>query len=1852
MYKDEDYTLLKEGYSFPMHDRICTCNGIFKRDIIEPRARDREPISHSQPAPIEGSWMPDTAMFHLENGKAAARNKWRKQRGHISSHVKAPRKSTRKSDKQIITWKRNVKVKPQSGSDEVISKADTVKLVIAGFSRIYSMYHASSLFHFLTIVLDMLREFIPESTCAWLRESFEELLENKSFTLEEFSEYCMSSLKNWQSFTTHTLFPIFSELMNVVAIAILTPSELLPKLLHIRADLFRYVGSYRSHAADILDWMVKTFTSLVSTLKIYSETSSITEALCLKTTDQVMADIYNNCATHYPGAKNGNLDGTITNFGAICTEAVSKLESMRYSLHSSDIRVCQNYIARIQQLDLDISSRNSGECFRVQPFAFTLTGGTGVGKSNLSTPLIQHVLKCNGFPIEDRNIAAINLRLKFWDNVTNSTLGYKFDDPDFLLEAKNTVDYLTPLGRVLNNEQFVLDKAEIPEKGRVFCNCKAANLTSNDSEYGVYNLAKEPAAIFRRFQSHISISVKPDFCKKLEDGIRSSEMDSKLVAAKFPDEVYPDVFNITVYQVIVKGADASKYKSDLATSTTNHIADQYCFAPVEWEGKLLVDIGIRTLLRYLTASSKAWFHLQNALVARKKEQAKQEYACDVCMDPLGCSCGMAVPDGQKPGTYNPPSHDVPILDIPWDPIIYGRIPEKTKPGSYPCNVCNNSMSASSLWFYKIDSDTRSCCRACLAVSRINCQECLNLQLSEVGMRRQPSRVIKCTEYCKCCYEIGGEHKGVSPEAGELNDLYDSVTRVLEHSARTRLAEDVYSTHLRDLLQSYFTTGTSNVMQLFSQLDSTFSTESAYFINQIVDHALSYLKSIGLDKIEMWIPRNLEGSAIGSYIHSRTSVVKKVSAADRFLSVLTGILGVASIRYGSLKYFTVPLGLYCSYTKGHPVSILIPWLVRLLKKYDIKKFLKSNNLSKFKDMLKILLVCCVSTKYNWFLPLACAGFAYRSHKIFSIGEMVSNEYASIKDEHPLEIRDVYLPDILKAAAVQRLMSALCFAIHGLRFQVGIRPQSGQLSIQDYASLDGMAKYWYKKQWHDVNLDPLPVNNHSVAAETKNLVCKNLLYVRNVTTGQCCDAFAITSKKILVPHHMVSRGRAHYKFTRKNDISGMCGNAHFKAHFSLADTRYVGGDMVVVDVPKAGDFKDMSSLFLNDLNRVPREAIMIHRNKDGFIDVHEVYDIVHEISTNNHVIDGSKVHFDGISYSSSGVGPTKCMSVIVAVENPSAILGFHLGGSNTGVGIACVYTRHDIEKFQKAHNDCSSVVVVPESGTFRQQQYGVNCIIQGVHPNSIACAMEPGEYKLFGSTGNVSKDTDDIIQTPISEKVREVMGCTTKWGPPKLKGTGPESDRKQKWLAMLGANTNTAEEIPIDLLNQCVTDYLQGFEELIKEHPPEIIRPLSDEEVVTGIPGVDFIESMDPNTSVGFPLGGNKRKYMEQRYDEATGTWRNVFVTDMFHKSARLNESEYIAGRRVYPVYKTFSKIEPVDVEKDKVRMVNGAPLDKQISMRKFALPILKYLSDHSDHSECSVGINPYGKAWGAKYYRLKNFGGCNRIIALDHKNYDLKMTAQLVGAAFNVIIRIAEMFGYSECEIAILRGLAADTMWPTICVNGDILMLFGSTVSGHNATVYINCIINSLMMRASFYTSYPGGYLGWLKVEKFSFREAVCLSVYGDDLVGSVDKRFSKFNNRSILANLAEYGFTLTAYDKSPIPKVYDNLHEVEFLKRKFLHSSNLKTIAGPLNENSIFKRLCCIHKPKAPNTMETILSSNIDSALAEWFYYGPDTYNQRLAQMGVIIDSIPCPILASVCRGVLSKSYEDRLATWNSLYNK
>jgi len=541
------------------------------------------------------------------------------------------------------------------------------------------------------------------------------------------------------------------------------------------------------------------------------------------------------------------------------------------------------------------------------------------------------------------------------------------------------------------------------------------------------------------------------------------------------------------------------------------------------------------------------------------------------------------------------------------------------------------------------------------------------------------------------------------------------------------------------------------------------------------------------------------------------------------------------------------------------------------------------------------------------------------------------------------------------------------------------------------------------------------------------------------------------------------------------------------------------------------------------------------------------------------------------------------------------------------------------------------------------------VQGVHQNSVAAFMGNGEYKLYGSSGKVIRDNHDIVETPIAKQVYAEMCTNKKWAAPPLEGKYSERGRKEKWLYTLQEYVKPKETAPRALLDECVDDYLNGLDMLLKEKPPDFKRCLTDDEVVQGIDGCDFIGALDANTSVGFPLEKRKRLYMESIDDGLCR--RNRFVTTQFRDQSVKSENEYLNDRRAYPVSKAFVKIEPTDVTKEKCRLVYGAPMHMQWSVRKKLGAIVKYICENPEFFECSVGVNPYGKDWMRMYKRLKKHG-VKRCVALDYKMYDGTTTSQFIQAAFAIFIEIAKRFGWADEDIRIIQGLAADIMWPVIAANGDIMQLFNGTVSGHGLTSVLNSIVNSLQLRLVYYTLYPGGHVRtWtLKLERKYFREVVTAYFYGDDLIATVSKRLWLYNNHSIVAILSQYGRTLTSFDKKSSISKFDNLHKVQYLKRPFKWDPVLKTVVGPLDETSIYKRLVCVHKPTSPNTIYTLLADNMESACAEWFYYGEKIFNARRAALQKILDENEDGILKCSCQPALRASYNDRLRTWQSMY--
>jgi hypothetical protein len=484
------------------------------------------------------------------------------------------------------------------------------------------------------------------------------------------------------------------------------------------------------------------------------------------------------------------------------------------------------------------------------------------------------------------------------------------------------------------------------------------------------------------------------------------------------------------------------------------------------------------------------------------------------------------------------------------------------------------------------------------------------------------------------------------------------------------------------------------------------------------------------------------------------------------------------------------------------------------------------------------------------------------------------------------------------------------------------------------------------------------------------------------------------------------------------------------------------------------------------------------------------------------------------------------------------------------------------------------------------------------------------------------------------VKEVCGVPQKWG-------GPKFNKNFPWQASLQYSAKPSCGIEGSLVDRATEDYTTSFCKDLDRLPSlkVKVRPLTDMETVCGIDGLRFIDKMVPSTSVGFPLSGPKSHFLTQLDPEEVKTHQHPTELDpMFWEHARKMEDLYCKGERAYPIFKACLKDEATKLTKDKVRVFQGAPLALQLLVRKYYLPVARALSMLPLSSECAVGINSQGPEWDQLVKHVAKYGS-DRILAGDYSKYDLRMPAQMMFAAFRVMMDIAYHCGhYTERDLLVMRGIASDICYPLMAYNGDLIQHIGSNPSGHNLTVYVNSIVNSLLFRCAYYSIYK-------EDNTPCFRDVCALITYGDDAKSSVRSGYDKFNHIAVANFLAAHDMKFTMPDKESDPTPYMTDLDADLLKRKNIFCEDTGLYMGALDEDSIFKSLHAVLKSKNL-TPEHQAATNIDGALREWFLHGREVYEMRREQMREVAQRAN---ISHICT-LLDSSYDDRLAVWRDTY--
>lgn len=552
------------------------------------------------------------------------------------------------------------------------------------------------------------------------------------------------------------------------------------------------------------------------------------------------------------------------------------------------------------------------------------------------------------------------------------------------------------------------------------------------------------------------------------------------------------------------------------------------------------------------------------------------------------------------------------------------------------------------------------------------------------------------------------------------------------------------------------------------------------------------------------------------------------------------------------------------------------------------------------------------------------------------------------------------------------------------------------------------------------------------------------------------------------------------------------------------------------------------------------------------------------------------------------PGDCGSPLVLNNKsvgPGKIMGLHIAGNTaTGMGIASALDRQTVDKivnlFTKAEQICQ-----PEDPLLE-----VQCCEMPYEANQLAIAKFDGVVPSTGLT--------KVIRSRLHGQ----------WGPSKVKPAylspikvGDEIvDPRVIGLKGYCAGNWTVNEDVLDAVCKNMSSFFINLTSRIERRKP-VIFSFSD--VIVGIPGVKYADSIDRNTSPGFPF------VLERPNSHPGKTWWLGKEQDYDMSNERMlaleDKCEHIIreaklGRRTLHVFIDFPKDETRPIEKVdafQTRSISSCAFDFSIVCRMYFLDFSIFIMENRIETRTCVGINPRSNEWDILARKLNRF---SKKFAGDFHGFDKKQIAQFLWLVLHII---NEWYDDGEENALIRVVLWSDVVYSIHLFDGTFIQWIMSLPSGFILTVIINSLVHEAEMQYCFAMLHPAGLHGL----QFYY-EHVENQTYGDDGVASISDVVSPwFNQITISRAMAVFGMDYTDEKKEGVDVPWRDLSEVTFLKRAFRYDTDLGAYLAPLSLDSILETPYWTKRGSGP---EQITKDNVCVALMELGLHSEDVYRE------------------------------------------
>lgn len=417
------------------------------------------------------------------------------------------------------------------------------------------------------------------------------------------------------------------------------------------------------------------------------------------------------------------------------------------------------------------------------------------------------------------------------------------------------------------------------------------------------------------------------------------------------------------------------------------------------------------------------------------------------------------------------------------------------------------------------------------------------------------------------------------------------------------------------------------------------------------------------------------------------------------------------------------------------------------------------------------------------------------------------------------------------------------------------------------------------------------------------------------------------------------------------------------------------------------------------------------------------------------------------------------------------------------------------------------------------------------------------------------------------------------------------------------------------------------------------PMTTEQAIIGIQGVEGMPSMNKQSSPGYPYiftkppGKGKTGYFGQyewRLDTPEAKIIIGAIADM--------EREILDGNRPFVVSIDTLKDARIPIAKadvGKTRIFSAEPVDYCALHRKYFLPFIAHTMINRLNNSCAPGINAASPEFDYLAKLLRSKG--NKVIAADYSQFDGRIPTEAIRsfyrAAKDWYLMNWDLIVEHKRNIVCGRQLSQDEFVLFLeriafeCINhvhvcekqnerGDRFLVFylvmNGQPSGNPGTAASNTGAGIWIIAYCFLTEVTPKTNRYLD----SFNDDVYVCTYGDDMVMNVSDSLIEIFNQNILTDAMMSNFMLECTDEqksSDIPPPYRSLSEISFLKRSFIWNDDISMYVGALPVDLLYDITNWVRSGAQDPYVITV--DNLKSVASEMALHGRQIFQQEMPKI-------------------------------------